>query len=882
MKKKLSLFLGLIAALLLGNVDAKALTSPYTGSKLEAGNFFIYNVETGLWLQNNEKNTGDWNTRGATGTYGFAFELFNEEGGWRLDPKFGHNHSMNIGNFYLDTGDPRSYWTIEPTQVDGVTNAYTIKGGDNGFLGLDANDNLAWTEDKSVWQLVTREERIAYLVENATEENPIDATFLLADPSFANENERANQWQWQRNGGNLDNVRWYWNRRSYAVWNTRDFTLKQTVYEVPNGKYALTFKGFYRDGNRDDVAQRRAEGTERILAHYFINEDKADVMSILDGANPTRIDGLFYYPNEGADAPYGYYPDNADAFNRIFQDYPNAYLNKPLISKVATGTMIVGIEKIEANPNDWFAFDDFRISYLGNALTLEDCIESLENAIAEADAFDLSTTSGTLATKLKLALSKGRNMLHSTDKDAVQEATSAIYNALLQAKSVNVTVLRQTVELAKEENLDVTEATQVVNKANEPAEVEQALFDLRAARKINALRMNDIYTGSAPAEGKVYIFNLGTGLFLGTGSDWNTHAAVDQVGIEIELLAEGDNFKMKTDRGGGWLNYGGYVDTPAQDVWHFLPVAGKQNVYNISSTGQDGFLLGYDPNGRTDGKKYWSTIAIDRTGLDNPMNQWKIITPAEREELIKNAANDAPVDVSYLIKNASLNRQDGYDMWAKENDGGNSARVSTVNDNNGDRAADYAWEFFEPMSFSFTQTIEGLAPGIYEVGVQGFFRNGNGPAQAESVNNGEELVQLAYLVANDEKVLLPNITAVTNLVPGIGDLQASAVGEFPNMPQSAIEYFEVGAYKNSLRVTVGEEGTLTIGIKKDERQQVGDWTVFDNFRLTYFNVEGVVTGIADINTNVNTTASYYNLQGQKVQRPAKGLYIVDGKKLMVK
>ena len=85
---------------------------------------------------------------------------------------------------------------------------------------------------------------------------------------------------------------------------------------------------------------------------------------------------------------------------------------------------------------------------------------------------------------------------------------------------------------------------------------------------------------------------------MGTGSDWNTHAAVDQVGIEIELIAEGDNFKMKTNRGGGWLNYGGYVDTGAQDVWHFLPVEGKENVYNISSTGEDGFLLGYDANGR--------------------------------------------------------------------------------------------------------------------------------------------------------------------------------------------------------------------------------------------------------------------------------------------
>jgi len=883
MKRHLSLFLGLLTALLWGSVDAQALNSPYTGSQLSTGNFFIYNVETGLWLQNNEKNTGDWNTRGATGTYGFAFELFNEQGGWRLDPKFGHNQSMNISNFYLDTNDGKSYWTIEPVQVEGVSNAYTIKG-DGQVLGLDENDNLAWTNSKSVWQLVTREERIEYLVQTATDENPIDATFLLADPSFANENERASQWEWQRNGGNLDNVRWYWNRRSYAVWNTKDFTLKQTVLDVPNGKYVLTLKGYYRDGDHNQVVERRAAGEERLLANYFINDDKAPVMSILDGASETWVDGLFFYPAADAEAPYGHYPDNADAFNRIFQDYPEAYLNAGVTSKVTTGSMIVGLEKIEANASDWLAFDDFRLTYLGNNLTLSECLEALEKAIEEAEAFDTSTTSNALASKLKTAVKNGKALLDSTDKDAISEATAAISNALLAAKAVNVTVLRQTIALAKEEKVNVNAANKVLTFATEADEVKQALYDLRAARKINALAMPDIYTGAAPAEGKVYIFNLGTGLFLGTGSDWNTHAAVDQVGIEIELIADGDNFKMKTNRGGGWLNYGGYVDTGAQDVWHFLPVADQENVYNISSTGEDGFLLGYDANGRTDGKTYWSTIAIDRTGLDNPMNQWKIITPAEREQLIANAANDAPVDVSYLIKNASLNRQDGYDMWDKQCVGGNGgARVSTINDNNGDRAADYAWEYFEPESFSFMQTIENLAAGIYEVSVQGFFRNGNGGAQAEAVNNGEELKQLAALVANDQEELLPNIASVLSKVPGIGDLQTCDLGEFPTMPQSAIEYFETGYYKTTVRATVGEDGILTLGVKKDTREQMGDWVVFDNFRLTYFNAEGVVTGIVDTTSHLSPlTTDYYNLQGQKMKNPTKGLYIVNGKKVVVK
>lgn len=832
-KRNLLLTLGLVLSM-----SMSAQTSPYAGNEVADGDFFIYNVETGLWLQNNEKNTGDWNTRGATGTYGFDFGVKAETGGWRLDPKFGHNHSMNASNFYLDTGDGLTVWTIEPKTVDGVTNAYTIKSGDQ-VLGLDENDNLAWTTDKSTWQFVTREDRVNYLTANATEANPIDATFFIQDPSFANENDRRSAWQWNRTGGNLDDVRWYWNRRSYAVWNTSNFTLKQTITNLPIGTYKMTFKGFYRDGNRDEVAERRTAGTERLLAKYFINNDKADVMSILDGASETWVEGLFYYPAADAEAPYGHYPDNANGFNRIFQDYPNAYLNKGVTSVVTNGTITLGLEKLEANASDWLSFDDFRLEYLGSeGLDLSTFIDGLQATIDEAEAFDVTTTSDVMAEELKAAIAEAKEALTLTNPNEIAAASTALSAVLSTVKSVNVVVLRQTIPLAKDEKIATEVAEDVVVNAKDQASVDQALYDLRAARKIKAQSLKDIYTGSKPAAGKVYIFNVGTGLFLGTGSDWNTHAAVDQAGIEVELIdldpAEENNFRIKTDRGGGWLNYGGYVDTSYDDIWHFVPVEGKEGVYNISSTGNDGNLLGYDPNGATTGEKYWSTVAIDRTGLDNPMNQWKVITPAEREALLAKANAAAPVEVSYLIKNASLNRQDGYDMWTKECEGGNGgARVSTITNNNGDRAENYGYEYFEPENFSFTQNLEGLKPGVYEVSVNGFFRNGNGRAQAEAYNNGKEPVQLAYLFANDAKALLPNITSVMSKVPGATEMQLCNDGEFPNMPQSSLEYFEYGYYKCSVEVLVGEDGKLTLGVKKDERQQMGDWTMFDNFRLVY-------------------------------------------------
>ena len=49
-----------------------------------------------------------------------------------------------------------------------------------------------------------------------------------------------------------------------------------------------------------------------------------------------------------------------------------------------------------------------------------------------------------------------------------------------------------------------------------------------------------------------------------------------------------------------------------------------------------------------------------------------------------------------------------------------------------------------------------------------------------------------------------------------------------------------------------------------------------------FEENGDVTGIANVNSNKEFNGDFYNLSGQKVQNPTKGLYIVNGKKAIIK
>lgn len=47
-------------------------------------------------------------------------------------------------------------------------------------------------------------------------------------------------------------------------------------------------------------------------------------------------------------------------------------------------------------------------------------------------------------------------------------------------------------------------------------------------------------------------------------------------------------------------------------------------------------------------------------------------------------------------------------------------------------------------------------------------------------------------------------------------------------------------------------------------------------------VGGETTGIANVNVNANADSSWYDLSGRRVAQPTKGLYIVNGKKVIIK
>ena len=504
-------------------------------------------------------------------------------------------------------------------------------------------------------------------------------------------------------------------------------------------------------------------------------------------------------------------------------------------------TIVAQFGDCEDKISYWFSFHQLLVSkytYPERYPVLNPFAPQLELLIPEAEAFDGNTTTA-IKKLLADAIEEAKAALAGDDLLAQRAALEKLQNALAEAKNGDITLLQEIIAAADKDGVNVQPYVQLLETAATAAAVDQAVFDLKADRKIHALRTSFRYTGSAPAvDTEFYLFNVGTDLFLSMGSDWNTHAAVDQAGWPITLEAAEGGYTLHT----AWGSFNGspYVDTGVNTVYNFQLVDGYDSRYYIKD-GEDRYL-GWNPNGHTDGNHFWSSISntqFEETPVDfNYM--WILVPRSELVARMETASFEDPADATFYINNPSFLKLPGLDMYEKECEGGNGgARVS--DNNNSDRSSDFAYEYWNTDSFNFSQTIEGLKPGLYTLTCNGFFRDGDGGHQAEIVNAGLPLRRLAYLYANDKKVPLQNIANKTiyGAVPGVPS-QVSDMGNIPNWPWEAIEYFENGYYVNELAVMVGEDGVLTFGVAKDSKENWGDWVVFDNFRLTYHGISGIM------------------------------------------
>ena len=917
-KQVLTLGIGLLSATLLN-----AQTSPWPGHAVgNGGEFYLYNVATGLWLQNNNTVKDGWATAVNVGTRGLPITL--EKTGpktFKLRSTFrgGNGVSNKIGDaglLYWDMpAENVGAWDISPADNFQSIHGYWLEcdamvlGADNNLLTTDKDKN-------SVWQLVTREERIADAKAKASVEHPVDVTWLIDAPDLATKNTTYKLDFTAAPNTEHSTYQGGWNivkaNTIQEFWNTQTFDYHQTINGLPNGTYKFSVRGYYRDGSsetRDYTmygygADKFAKGTEQLRATYYANGTSAPIMSLYAGAKTAPEEGFSFQAEREKDQGSGLYVPNTP-HEANYALWKGNYQNAEITVTVTDGTLKFGVRKEAGVVDDWCVISDFSLKYLGSKVlqTAEEALKGLKAIIATTKAFK-GAVAPALNKQYTDAIQAADKALTSTDPVAINTATSALQKAYdaVAACAENYEALAKTVEICKTTNKNndtqfstaIAEAENVAKTATADTDMKLALVNLRVARKIAAAdKLPDIYKGAAAGAGEFYFYNIASQKFLMGGSDWNTHAAVDVPGVLFTVTAEGDGFTINRFGGkdGNYLGYNGYTDIPGKDVWAFIPVAGKKNVYNIVKGDNHAQGLAFAPQSNTDAdemmdKEFWNTVSVEAAVAKNANAEWKLVTKAERDALLATATETRPVDATHLLASPGFNRPAMLEGWITDNRSDfKDANLGVID--RGRRTNPVCEAYYQQM-FEVNQVVSNLPEGYYQVNMTGYYRDGSREDLQQKVANGTTPARHAMLYieykGKGNEVALPSIAAGINQCPGIG--WKGAAGEQPDNVMDAAEYFESGLYKVYTRIIkVGPEGELTIGVTKD-KQVDSDWAVFDNFRLTYFGKhvsQEIIDGINTVKNNSIENGKIYNLQGMEVKRPLKrGIYICNGKKFIVK
>ena len=426
--KKMILFAGVLMA----SLCVTAQTSPYTGTTPQEGLYYIYNVQSGLWLQNNDSKCNVFQPLGNLGTRGLDINMVASGDGFLLGGGFGRNSLNSEPQTYFDSEKAADRVWIFDAGDASVSNGYTIHCGDIYLRAVEAewnfpadnlftqpmvdhkryylevpnnmnastNPSVAEVSLFNTWQVVTKEERLAKMVADASYDHPQDASWLVPNADFANRNERLNLWDvagFTRKGEADAN----WRRGNSIMQNTTpgegildgDGMFIQLT-DMPNGIYRFNLQGFYLGGTYDAVAEQMKAGTNEQRVFYYANDKMKPLMSPFDEpmcqGNTKTDDGTYpltvlkTYDEVGE---FTFPPHNSDILASVLLNRYCACVNDEIEVEVTAGTLVLGVIKEgDAVINEWAVIDNFHLTYLGS----DDTPTAIGNAIRETSAQDRS------------------------------------------------------------------------------------------------------------------------------------------------------------------------------------------------------------------------------------------------------------------------------------------------------------------------------------------------------------------------------------------------------------------------------------------------------------------------------------------------------------
>ena len=394
-----------------------ALDAAVAGLKVNAlfedGKYFIYNIAA-------EKYWGaanSWGTRASlVKNPDYVTLLVQPDGTYHLESQVSNGGtSYYFGGDYMDGSPiPLTITKIEEPfaykdEAETIpVYAYTIADAEGKFFGYDGTStvlgkDIAADSENILWLIATEEEAYAGLAE-ATEQDPMDATFLITDHTFGRNHRNVSAWTNEGGaaltGGNSNK---HTAEKYHGVFN-----VYQKLEKAPAGVYKFTAQGFYRQDGSD----------EENLPVFYAN-DVTSTFPVKTGSENSMADACTSFE-------------------------AGKYVAEPIYVQVTeAGELTVGA-KLENNTNLWCIWDNFELFYYGANANLD----NVKNAGIKAEMAELVEKATTLKAEVEAATIKAElesaietaaaaNTAESI-KAAIELLKAAISNAetLVSAKNI--------------------------------------------------------------------------------------------------------------------------------------------------------------------------------------------------------------------------------------------------------------------------------------------------------------------------------------------------------------------------------------------------------------------------------------------------------------
>ena len=264
------------------------------------------------------------------------------------------------------------------TQQDDGT--YTISNG-TAYIGyggvtdaLEGGTLVACSladasSDNARWQLLTRDHLLARLAD-ATASEPVDATFLIQAPNIDRHHRDLGEWSGCCTaycGSYLNN---YCGFQFYTGANkllSGTTTVSQKLTGLPAGRYRLSAQAFFRYKSNTNVLSY-TEATMPNYGYLFAGNEEVVVKGIFS-ADDLQATNIYKSQTKTYDGKYFPYYCNDKSTNNVSDAciaFNNGlYAGNTVEAIVTDGTLTIGVKTTDGTADNWLAYDNFELYYLG-------------------------------------------------------------------------------------------------------------------------------------------------------------------------------------------------------------------------------------------------------------------------------------------------------------------------------------------------------------------------------------------------------------------------------------------------------------------------------------------------------------------------------------